>query len=265
MKTPVPYFRAEATIAAALARRTPDMVPQVLAVEPAEGWLLMGDVGDRILGKLPESTWADGLRQIPALQRAWIGHTDELAAAGAQVRPLSALAEALPGFLDREHLGDRLEATVRSRWIEGLPRLVDMCHRLDALGLPDTVVHGDMHPWNIAMKDGGLRVFDWSDGAVGHPFVDLPPFLGRAKDAAVPPMLRAAYLDGWSDFLPRDRLETAADLAPTVGALYQVETYLRLNPQIDPHDQHAFKNADARWLGHALNALEAGPAGSSIA
>jgi hypothetical protein len=50
MKTPVPYFRAEATIAAALARRTPDMVPQVLAVEPAEGWLLMGDVGDRILG-----------------------------------------------------------------------------------------------------------------------------------------------------------------------------------------------------------------------
>jgi hypothetical protein len=252
MKCPVPYFRAEVTIAAALARRTAHMVPEVLAVEPAEGWLLMGDVGDRILGKQPESTWADGIRQIPALQRAWIGHTDELAAAGAQVRPVDSLAAALPGFLDRGGLADRLEPDVRARWIEALPRLVDMCHQLDAIGLPDTVVHGDMHPWNIAMNDTGLRVFDWSDGAVGHPFVDLPPFLWRAKDVAFVPGLQAAYLDGWSDFMPRDRLQTAADLATTVGALYQVETYLRLIPALDPHDHKAFDKADARWLTRAL-------------
>jgi hypothetical protein len=256
MKCPLSHFRDEASITAALARRTPDQVPEVLAIEPVEGWLLMGDIGHRILGKQPEATWADGLRQIPTLQRAWVGHTEGLVAAGAQVRPVSSLSDALPGFIDREGLGDRLEPEIRDRWVGAIPRLVDMCRRLDDVGLPETVVHGDLHPWNIALNDGGLRVFDWSDGAVGNPFLDLAVFLRRAKDASLRPAMRAAFLDGWSDLMPRERLEIAADLAMTVGALYQVETYLRLIPTLEPHDGDVFHGAEARWLERALEGLE---------
>ena len=38
----------------------------------------------------------------------------------------------------------------------------------------------------------------------------------------------------------------------TVGALYQVETYLDLVPGIDPLDAKAFGGSDARWLARAL-------------
>ena len=143
---------------------------------------------------------------------------------------------------------------MRARWLEALPRLVDACHELAAIGLPDALIHGDLHPWNVALRDDGLRVFDWSDGAVGQSFVDLPVFVTRTKDLALRARLREAYIDGWADLMARDRLERAADLAMTVGALYQVETYLGLVPAIDPLDAGTFDGSDARWLGRALDA-----------
>jgi len=254
LKCSAPYFRAEPRIVAALARRTPNLVPEVIAIEPDEGWLLMGDVGSRILGRQPEATWPEAMPRIAALQRAWAGHTDELVAAGAQVRPLGALADAIPGFLDRQGLGGRLEPTARARWLDALPGLVDACRRLEAIGLPDALIHGDLHPWNVALDDDGLRVFDWSDGAVGPSFVDLPVFITRAKDPEVRVRIREAYLDGWADGLDRRRLESAADLAMTVGALYQVETYLGLVPGLEPLDGRTFASSDARWLQRALDA-----------
>jgi hypothetical protein len=256
LKCSAPYFQAEPRIVAALARRTPDLVPEVIAIEPDEGWLLMGDVGGRILGRQPEATWPEAMPRIAALQGAWAGHTGELAAAGAQVRPLGALADAIPGFLDREGLGNRLDADVRTRWLEALPGLVDACRRLEAIGLPDALIHGDLHPWNVALNDDGLRVFDWSDGAIGPSFVDLPVFIVRAKEPEVRVRLRKAYLDGWTDLMARDRLEAAAELAMTVGALYQVETYLGLVPGLEPLDGRIFASSDARWLKRALDAAD---------
>lgn len=258
MKCAAPFFRSEASMLAALAHRVPDTVPEVLAIEPSHGWALMGDVGDRILGEQPESTWAAALSPIAAMQRAWVGHTEELVAAGAQVRPVGALADAVPGFLDRERLGERLAPEVRSSWMEALPRLVDACRQLDDIGLPSALIHGDLHPWNVALNDDGLRVFDWSDCAVGNSFVDLAVFIRRAKDVAVRGSLRDAYVEGWATVAPRRRLVRAVELAMTVGALYQVETYLALLPSMDPHDHGALRDADVRWVRRALDGLERG-------
>ena len=55
LKASIPFFAREATIAAALAARTPAFVPGVLAADPAYG-TLMEDMGGSILGDASEDT-----------------------------------------------------------------------------------------------------------------------------------------------------------------------------------------------------------------
>jgi hypothetical protein len=258
LKCPAPHFRAEASITRALAARTPGWVPDVIDIEPTEGWLLMSDLGDRQLGWAPEATWADGLRRLGEVQRAWVGHVDELVNAGSQRRPLEGLIAALPGLLDVDGLANRLEPSLLELWPAMLPRLVGACRELEDIDLPSALVHGDAHPWNVAVTERGPVVFDWSDSAVGPSFVDLAVFLRRAKDLALRRVLRDAYLEAWAGVAPPDRLVRAAELAMTVGALYQVVTYQGLLPALPPEDGVVWADADLSWLRHAIESLDSG-------
>jgi hypothetical protein len=258
LKWAAPAFAHEASITHALARRTPDLVPAVVASEPGRNWLLMHDHGGRTLDDGPESAWIEAMPPVVELQRAWIGVADRIPAAGGQTRPIADLASAVPAILDRDGLGDRLAPDVRESWIAAVPRIVDACAALIDLGVPDTLVHGDLHPGNIVLTPAGHIVVDWSDAAVGNPFVDLPTFLVRTKDRELRRRLRDAYVDGWDGLLPRARLDAAAELAMTVGALYQVATYQALLAALDPPDAALFEGADVRWLERTLEALEHG-------
>ena len=40
------------------------------------------------------------------------------------------------------------------------PKLKELCRRLAGLGLPATLVHGDLHIGNVARRDGLLTFFD---------------------------------------------------------------------------------------------------------
>jgi Phosphotransferase enzyme family len=257
-KCPAPLFRAEARITRALADRTPDLVPDVIDIEPAEGWLLMRDLGARTLGELPEADWAHGLGLVGRIQRAWVGGHEALLAAGAERRPMTHLLDRLPGLLEIDGLGDRIGPALREAWPRTLPRLMDACHALADIGIPDALIHGDMHPWNVAVSDTAMRLFDWSDAAIGPSFLDLALFLGRADEVGRRRAMRDAYLDEWGGVAPRDRLERAAELAMAVGAIYQVVTYQALLPALPPEDAQEFAGADVDWLGRAILGLEHG-------
>jgi hypothetical protein len=258
LKCAAPVFGHEASITHALARRTPDLLPTVIASEPAENWLLMRDYGGRLLDRGPEAAWVEAVPRLVELQRSWIGATDDIAAAGGQTRPIDDLAAAVPAMLDRDDLGGRLAPDVREAWIAAIPRLVDACAALIELGVPDTLVHGDLHPGNIVVSTNGPVVVDWSDAAVGNPFVDLATFLVRTKDRELRRRLFDAYVAGWDGLVPHARLEAAGQLAMTVGSLYQVATYQALIPALDEPDRATFTGADTSWLKRTLDALERG-------
>jgi hypothetical protein len=256
-KCPVPFFVAEGRVTRALGAGTPAWVPVVVDVEPGEGWLVMEDLGNRALGDEPPSEWAGGLAVLGQLQRAWIGRSEELVAAGAQRRPLRDVPQALPTLLEVGGLGERLDPSLRAAWPAARDRLLEACRELEDLGLPETVMHGDFHPWNVAIAPDGLRIFDWSDTAIGAPFLDLAIYLGRAPRAARSAILEP-YLRGWSDVAPRAALERAAALAMPLGALYQVLTYQALAPALAGRGPSEFTGADASWLRNALAGLDQG-------
>jgi hypothetical protein len=252
-------FRREAVLTQALAERMPGLVPDVIAVDDTEGWLLMRDLGAAELGDQAESSWHEGLVTHAGIQRSWLGRADELVELGVPARSLPDLAAQVEAMTEDVALLQRMTPELRDRWLTAAPALAEACLRLDRLGPGPTLVHGDLHPWNVVLGPGVVRVFDWTDAAVSHPFVDLATYVFRTQDTALRRRLVDAYLDAWATDLSPDALHEAADLAVVVGTLYQVQTYRTLLPTVtrDGADDD-LAGADLDWIRRSLSRLHQG-------
>ena len=83
-------------------------------------------------------------------------------------------------------------------------RLAELCHELAAHGVPETVQHDDLHLGNVCERRGRLRLLDWGDSSIAHPFASLVvPFRFLEEINGLPPThrwfkrLREAYLEPW--------------------------------------------------------------------
>ncbi len=258
LKCSTPGFDREAAVTALLAEATPELVTRVAAVEPDEGWLLMYDHGERTLGDGPPETWAAGLEVHARIQHAWARREQALIDAGAPVRSLAAMAEALPTFADREPMDIELTGDDRQAWNDSIESFVAACGRLDALGPAPTLVHGDLHPWNVADTPEGARIFDWTDAAISHPFLDLAVYATRPDDVAMRRALRDGYLARWASHLSAADLAEAGELAIVVGTLYQVDSYIGLLSRLDPDDRGDLAGAAGSWARAAVATLAEG-------
>jgi hypothetical protein len=257
LKACSPVFPTEPAITRVLAASDPDLLPNVVAVDEAENWLLMGDIGKTFVGDAPVGRWPDGLAAQAAIQRRLLGRTDELAAAGFERRGLAELASQIPGLPELSLLAPMKPESMR-QLEAAIPRLVEACERLGAIGPADTIVHGDFHPWNVADVDGRSIVFDWSDSCIGHPFLDLVTYVGRTADVATRRACIDAYVAAWSDVLRPDALEEAVLLALPLGALHQVESYRRIVAGIAEDDRWDMAEAGPHYAEQALVWLENG-------
>ena len=258
LKATSAIFAREAVLTEALARVTPDLVTRVAAIEPDEGWLLMYDLAGPPLGDTPEAGWSAGLETYGRIQLAWSGRAAELTAAGAETRSLADLAARAPTLADHDPLHAELSADERALWREAVPALQAACARLDALGPAPTISHGDLHPWNVAVTPDGPRVFDWSDAAIAHPFLDLAVFLTRSPDVDRRREIRDAYLAPWREVLDPAALAEAGELAIAVGSLYQVESYRRILTGLTEDDRGGMEGAARSWALATVAALRDG-------
>lgn len=246
-------FRHEGRVTAALAARMPGLVPDVVAVDDDQGWMLMRDLGAAELGEQDESLWHEGLVALAGIQQRWLGRTDELVALGLPFRPLTDLAEQVEALRQDADLMARMGPELRESWPAESVALAAACRRLDEIGPGMTLVHGDFHPWNVTYGPKGARVFDWTDAAVSHPGVDLATYLLRTEDNAVRRGLLEAWVQAWSPVASEESLREAAALGLVVGALYQVQTYRHLLPTIARHGaDDGMADADVDWIERTL-------------
>ena len=252
-------FRHEAVLTQALARLMPELVPEVIAVDGAQGWMLMRDLGAPELGDQDESLWHEGVVAHAGIQQSWLGRTDELIALGLPVRSLTDLATQVDAMSEDSVLMERMSPDLRERWLATAPAFIESCRRLDEIGPGPTLVHGDLHPWNVAFGPATTRVFDWTDAAVSHPFVDLATSVFASGDVAVRRRMVDAYVGAWSKMWPEESLREAAALGLVVGSLYQAQSYRALLPTLmgDGADD-GLAGGDLSWIERSLTCHEQG-------
>lgn len=236
------YFKAcssasrhEPAVTGALARWRPDAVPRILAIEPAQGWMLMPD-GGRVLR---ESVKADGttrhweilLPLFAQLQIDLTSHVKELLALGLPDRRLAILPDLIKELLDDAEIllinqPEGLTSSEHERMLGMKPRLVAICGRLAELPIPESIHHGDLHDGNVFFDGDRYVIFDWGDASISHPFFSLRVafvvaewILGIEEGAPEFDRLRDAYLEPWGEFAGRRDLLTALDLATCLSPL----------------------------------------------
>jgi hypothetical protein len=203
-----PIQAFEPAVTSALAGRWPDRVAEVLAFDPDRSWLLTADAGTPIGddGNPPE-LWAEVLPRYAELQRGETGHVAEHVASGMPDLRLAAFADRFDELLERELPIEAIEVKAARRLRPHLAALVD---ELASAGIADSVEHADLHLRSVFRRDGRLRILDWGDASVGHPFFSpvvtfafLREVNGLTPDDPWFDRLRDAYLEPWGMGLVR--------------------------------------------------------------
>ncbi len=156
----------------------------------------MRDLGAPLLGDQAESSWGLGLDALVRLQQTWLGRSEELLALGAEDRPLASLATWVGETVDDVELLSLLAPDERRTWLGAVPSMVASCQRLADLAPGVSLVHGDFHPWNVVSGADSVRIFDWTDASVAHPFLDLVTYIMRTTEKCAQGE-HVAPLSGW--------------------------------------------------------------------
>ncbi len=255
----------EAAVVTVLGRRQPDVVPELLAADLTSGWMLMRDGGTRMRdldGGL--SHWEGMLTRYAELQIDAAEARDELLGHAVPDRLLAVFPELYEELLDDPvALGEGLPEALTTedvRRLRGrLPQVRAMCEQLEALGIPETIQHDDLHDANVFVRDGRYLFFDWGDSCITHPFLTMTVTLhgviarlldpeGGAGDVS---RYRDAYLEPFTRFAPRQQLVDASPAAVDLGVICRGLSWLLVVRELEsPHrDEWAASPAQRlRWF-----------------
>ncbi|WP_127504387.1 phosphotransferase [Actinoplanes solisilvae] len=136
--------------------------------------------------------------------------------------------------------------------IEGLPRRFEA---IAGCGLPDTLVHGDLHPGNVRTDDRGkLTIMDWGDCSFGNPALDILRLTdgatggGDENGAGVPgrDRLLVEWAERWQQTVPGSDPLRAVELMRPLAALRGALIYATFLQNIEPTE----------WPYHAADVPE---------
>ncbi|HEY7632596.1 MAG TPA: hypothetical protein VH817_17955 [Thermoleophilaceae bacterium] len=251
-KACAPVQAFEPRLCAGLAARWPGRVADVLGHDEERAWLLLADAGT-MLGEQgnPPETWMSVLPLYAELQRGEVAHAADHLAHDVPDRRTATLPALYDDFVSTEL---PLEPDELNSMRAFAPRLGELCSELAARGIPDTIQHDDLHMKNVYESDGRLRVLDWGDSSIAHPFASLVVtfrFLEELSGlAAGDPWferLRDAYLEPWGDGLA----DTFA-LAHRVGTFAHVIGWARIRTFLPPDALPDYDQWFRVVLGRAL-------------
>lgn len=168
----------EFSISVTLARLFPEYLPSLLATLPAcHGWLMADAGGLPLNAAKVSSAWKEAATALAALQTASVRSIDDLVEAGCRDLRVGTLLELVDPFL--EVIGDlmqeqsKMPPPILSRQeLSDLGRtLKTALRRLQSVGIPDTLGHGDFNSGNILVGSERCVFIDWAEAHVGHPLL----------------------------------------------------------------------------------------------
>src|ERR1039457_1461409 len=216
----------EMSITSCLSWLYPQFLPKLVAIRNSWNAWLTEDAGEQLSAPPANSVFILAIKSFASLQIQTIGTVDVLLAAGAfdqRIPVLRCHLDDVVAFLI-DAMAKQTSAKVaplgRHRVLELGEILGDALCQLEALAIPDALLHNDLNLGNI-LHDGTRCVFtDWSEAAVGNPFLSLERFRLLNRDAEGEP--RRVYGEVWGEYLSEASVDRAYQLVP----LLSIFTYL---------------------------------------
>jgi len=218
--------RHELPITSWLSQKFPDYLPRLIDVRPEWNAWLVEDAGEACLDLPSAATLRDAAQRFATLQLESIGCTCELLALGAADLRTDTLRKNIDGVV--RYLSGAMERQESSKGPRlGSDRLVEIgaalqkaCRYVESLGVPDTLLHNDLNTGNILRSEERYAFIDWSEAAVGHPFLCCER-LTRLNSAAAEEVA-AAYEEIWSRSVDPDTIRRS------LGAMRLLSIYAYL-------------------------------------
>lgn len=251
-KACAPVQAFEPRLTAELFARWQDRVPEVLGYDDARAWLLLADPGMLVgaSGNPPEA-WLAALPLYAELQRGEAAYAQDHLEHGVPDLRL----ETLPARYD-ELL--QLDLPLNPEEVRQLraftPRFAELCNELAAYRVPETIQHDDLHHANLYRDGSCMRVLDWGDASISHPFASLVvTFRFLEERAKLAPAdrwfarLRDAYLEAWGQ-----GLGNAFALAFRVGSFARSIAYMRQRVALSSEELPGFDSDFSTVLRRAV-------------
>ncbi len=260
------YFKAtasetvhEAALTQKLAEWYPRYMPKLVSVDFARGWMLMRDGGEKLRASIrPTKDVSPWKQVIPLLSEVQIGvssHASELLSLGIPDMRLQHLPKILNDLLADTNMlrldqPDGLSSEDYQRAQDLQPRFTEVCAELAAIGIPETINHGDFHDGNVLINNGNITLFDWGDGSLTHPFVTLRTFFVSIEIALelddysfTPEMkdLLNIYLEPFQRFASQEKLLIAFSLSRPVATVVKTFAWHQTISRLDPSSREEYQ------------------------
>lgn len=106
-------------------------------------------------------------------------------------------------------------------------------------------MHGDFHRGNMRFTEDGWHIYDWTDGCLSLPLIDLAP-AARGPEAREARIMATHRL--WQEAFPQ-LTEEQTRLGLVAGMAHQVATYQRIADGVEP-------GASEMWAGEGVACTE---------
>jgi hypothetical protein len=237
----------EAAVTLALAGRFPDLVPQPLASDVPNNWLLMDAYHENGGLQTGDEDAFSIARKFANFQLESSRHAVEWKKLEVPDRGIASL-DLFLGEFDKLHpVLQSGENSLSAAELERLlPRISDsqgLCRQLSEYALPATLVHPGFGATNVIREDGSLKVLNWSDVMVSHPFFSASVFLqSLGAQGEQEKELRNAWFSAFAEFEPSSRLEESFELANRLLPAWQLYRWGAQMEYIEPDSvSHAAK------------------------
>lgn len=250
--------------------------PTVIDYDNEKGYLILEDFGTKTLWNFNDiETWCATIKKYAEIQKLAINNKDKLKTTNLFDRRVSNLTTIFKDiisnkdnlYLGRPHGINEEEYKVL---ISLTPKIEALCKKLESFNIPNTIEHGDMHPFNIAMKNKTPIFYDWSDCSYSHPFFTIRAFTyaffdKNGNELKTVPFIKnceypyrkiiKSYLEEWEDLESKENLIRAFEISNILVNISFIHQYHLLINAMEEHTKHIFCNYISKGVRRLIKSI----------